>query len=606
MLRLLLSSLRRFLRALRNLRRGRGKAPDYVVFTLAGSYPELRPRPAEYWKRRFFPPQPSLQELAEQFHSVAGDPRPRGVVLHLRDLHLSGSQRQTLRSLIEELRRAGKQVIAWSQQYDHLSFQVACAAGTILLQPGGRVDPLGLHRSFLFLGDAFQRLGLKADIVQISPYKAAADLFTRNRMSDAMRENLTWLMDAAYGELLGEIAAGRKIDEARAEALVDGSPYTDLQALTAAAVDARLSEEELPSFLAIAGKPAQLAPWREARRRLLVPAPGQPRADRGAPPSPGPAAEPRHGASAAPPFDTVAPRGRRGKSGRYVALLRVEGDIINGRSQQPPFRPPLPLPFLFNARAGDLSVVEEARRVLRDERAAALVVAIESRGGSATAAEAICAALTRVAARKPLVAYLGGIAASGGYYVAAPAHWIVAQPGTITGSIGVLAGKLSNAGFLDQLLVRWESLSRGRHAALHDPVRPFTEAERRIMEEEITSTYELFLARVAAARTMTRDAVDAVGGGRVWSGRQALGHGLIDELGRLDAALAKARHLAGLPETAPLRAVKPSSRPLAPPTLPQPDLSAMLKYAAEGVRLFSQARVHCLWPVLWHDPSSLG
>lgn len=543
----------------RNLLRRLKRAPEYVIFTLEGAYPELRPPRGSFWQRRITPPPLSLQELAEQFRAVAGDPRVCGVVLHLRPLQMPFAQLQTLRDLIGEMRVAGKRVIAWSHTYDTANYYVACAAHEILLQKGGTIDALGLRQRFLFLADALERVGLKGDFVQISPYKSAADFLTRSSMSEEVRQMANWLMDSLYAEFLRGITEGRQLSERDAKALVDSSPYTDLKAIEARAVDRLISEEDLSGQLGRTGKPARLLPWEDARKRLLL----------------RPITRP----------------------GRYVALLRIEGEIIDGHSSRPPFRPPFRIPLILNERAGDMSVVQEARRVLADRRAAAVVLYVDSGGGSATASEAMSAALEKVAAAKPLVVAMGSIAASGGYYVSTPGAWIVAQPSTITGSIGVLNGKIVSAGLLDRLLFHWEMISRGEHATFSDTGRAFSEEERKMVWEGIQRIYDVFLERVIASRKMTREAVDAVGGGRVWTGRQALERGLIDELGGFDKALAKARQLAGLNDRSSVREVRVGKQPLAPMAEP----AALIQYALEGVRMLNGAKALCLCPLLWRD-----
>jgi protease-4 len=546
--------------ALSNVVRRLKRAPDYVVFTLEGSYPELRQRPGNFWQRKLSPPPLSLQELAEQFRTVAGDPRVQGVVLHLRPLNMPLAQLQSLCDHIRGLRIAGKRVIAWSHSYENSNYYVACAADEILLQKGGSIDPLGFHQRYLFLADALARVGIKADIVQISPYKSAGDFLTRTQMSDEVREMANWLFDDLYDEFLRGIADGRRLDERGAKALVDQSPFTDLQAKDMRAVDELISEEDLPVHLGSAEKPARLMPWEQACTRL------------------------QHRPLLRP--------------GRYIALLCIEGDIVDGRSGRPPIKPPFRIPLLLNPRAGDLSVVQEARRVLADRRAAAVVLYVDSGGGSATASEAMSAALEKVAAHKPLIVAMGSVAASGGYYVSTPAHWIIAQPSTITGSIGVLNGKIVSAGLLNKLLFHHEIISRGEHATFSDTSRPFTEEERKIAWQGIQRIYDVFLDRVTASRKLSREAVDAVGGGRVWTGRQALKHQLIDELGGIDKALEKARHRAGLHEQTPVREVRIHKQPLAP-VVPEP--AGLVSYLREGIRLLKGTRALCLCPLIGYE-----
>ena len=550
MLKLPVFWLRYLLWALGNLRQRLKRPPDYVAFILDGAFPELKAPRAGWVRRRLFPAaQISLQELGEQFKSLQQDHRVKGVVLHLGKLEMAPAQAQTLREFIANLRSAGKQVVTWATGYDNTAYYVASAADEILLQTGGEASPLGLHGAAVFLGDALQRVGVQADFIQISPYKTAADPLMRSSMSDEAREMSNWLADSHFQEVVAAIASGRGIDETAARSLVDGAPYTDLRAVEAGVIDCLVSEEDLPEHLGAKlrtdDKPARLATWEDAKPKLLRP-----------PPVPG---------------------------GRYVALIRIEGAIVDGRSRKPPFKSPLPAPILFNKRAGDLSVVQQARRALADARAAAVVLYVDSPGGSASSSEAMAAALQKLAAKKPLVAVMGPVAASGGYYVSTPAQWITARPGSVTGSIGVLSGKMVLSDLLDKLLVGRESISRGQHSDLEASDRPFSDEERKIMLDSIRRAYDVFLDRVAASRSLSRDDADNVGGGRVWTGSQALEKGLVDQLGGLESGLAKARELAGLHHRARVREV-PADRGQEQPPMPS-DPSSIVNYALDGLRL---------------------
>lgn len=551
------------LRVLANAARRRQAAPDYVVFTLAGQYPDLAP-PRSFLQERLLPPVTSLDQLARQLQAVAADDRVRGVVLHLRPLAMPLAQLQALRDLVGRLRSAGKRVVAWTSGLDTARVYVASAADEILLQPGGIVEPLGLRRRYAFLADALARAGMTFEVIQISPYKSAGDAFARRSMSDEDREMATWLLDADFDEIVRGIAEGRRIDGDAARALVDGTPCTDRQALAAGLIDGVLGEEDLPDHLAADGRPARLAAWDAARKHMPLPRP---------------------------------PRG-----GRHVALIRIEGLIVDGESEHPPLAPPIPVPLAADARAGDLTVVQAARAALEDDTVAAAVVYIDSGGGSASASEAMAAALGKLAERKPVVAVMGAVAASGGYYVATAAQWIVARPSTLTGSIGVLRGKLVTAGLLDKLGFNRETLIRGAHADVDTGERGYTPDERDRMLAQIERVYEVFVDRVAAARHIDRAAVEAIAGGRVWTGRQALAHGLVDELGGLEQAFEKARELAGLhPRTvvAPLRVTNPRRAPL-------PAAAAAITYALEGARSMRRAGVLCLCPLVGRDVGGDG
>jgi len=269
--------------------------------------------------------------------------------------------------------------------------------------------------------------------------------------------------------------------------------------------------------------------------------------------------------------------------------MRIEGTIIDGRSGRLPVKPPVEVPLLGDERAGDLSVVQIARQVAADKRAAAMVLYVNSRGGSSTASEAMRQALTVVAARKPVVVVMGPIAGSGGYWVATPGSWIVARPGTLTGSIGVLSGKLVTGGLWQKLLFNRETIAFGDHVLLENDERPFSEEERAIVRADINRIYRAFLELVASARKMTSDEVDAIGQGKVWTGRQALERKLVDQLGGLEDGILKARALAGLPEKAPIREARGPKRLIPPLAEPVPSVNGWFGYMLESLKALANA-----------------
>jgi protease-4 len=269
-----------------------------------------------------------------------------------------------------------------------------------------------------------------------------------------------------------------------------------------------------------------------------------------------------------------------------VAVLRIEGTIIDGRSGRLPVKPPIEVPLVGDDRAGDLTVVQAARQVAGDKRAAAVVLYVNSRGGSATASEAMRQALEVIAAGKPLVVAMGPVAGSGGYWVSTPGRWIVARPGSLTGSIGVLTGKLVTGGMWSKLMFNRETIAFGEHATIDSDERPYTDEERVIVKAQIDRVYTQFLDVVGKARKMTPEEVHPIAAGRVWTGRQAFERKLVDELGGLDAAIRKARSLANLDDKAPVREVRPPKR-MIPPTAA--GAAGFLGYLLEGVSILSRA-----------------
>jgi protease IV len=532
-----------------NLRRRLRKSPDYVLFLLEEDMPALPDPPLPRWLRLFSKPRLSIKELGERFDLIAGEPSATGVVLHLRPVPMTMSTLQELRDLVSRLRASGKRVVAWAPFYTNATYYLACACDEVLVMPTGSVQPLGFAATGMFLADALARFGIEADFVQVSPYKSAADVLTKSKMSDELREQVTWLLDSQHKELVAAIADSRGVDQVAANALVNASPYSDETALSKHVVDAVVSEEELPNHLARTSR-VKIAAWSQAQRTLRTPAPTLSR-------------------------------------GKYVAILRIEGTIMDGRSGRLPVQPPINIPIVGDARAGDLTVVQLARQVAGDKRAAAAVLYVNSPGGSTTASEAMRQAIDQINSRKPLVVVMGPVAASGGYWVATPGRWIVARPGTLTGSIGVLGGKLVTGRLWTKLHAHRETIAFGKHVAMSSDERPYSKEERQIVTDEIDRLYTLFLDNVARTRGMTREEVQPIAAGRVWTGRQALERKLVDEMGGVDAGVRKARSLAGLGDGAPAREVRGPRRMI--PPRGGDGAAGYIGWLIEGVALLNRA-----------------
>jgi protease IV len=557
-----------------SVRRALGTSPDYVIFILEDDLPALSDPPLPRWQRFFSKPRLSLKELGARFDLIARNPEAKGVVLHLRPVPMSMATLQDLRELVFRLRGAGKRVVAWAPFYTTGTYYLACACDEILMMPAGSVQALGFSSTGMFLADALARFGVEADFVQISPYKSAADTLTKSKMSDELREQITWLLDSMYMELVGAIVKSRRVSEATAKALVDASPYADDAAIGGRVVDLIIAEEDLAAYLSSSPQTVQpagqerslsqlrISTWEQARRQLRTPLP---------------------------------PLGR----GRYVAILRIEGTIVDGRSARLPVKPPVDIPILGDSRAGDLTVVQLARQVAADKRAVAAVLYVNSRGGSATASEAMRQALDQINARKPLVVVLGPVAASGGYWVATPGRWIVARPGTLTGSIGVLTGKIVTGGMWARLQVHRETISFGKHVTIGSDERTYSKEERQIVKGEIDRIYELFLDIVGRARGMAREDLHPIAAGRVWTGKQAYDRKLVDELGGLDAAVRKARSLAGLEESAPAREVRVPRRMIPPRSIE--GAAGYIGWLLDGIALLNRAPALALMNFLPDD-----
>jgi protease-4 len=522
-----------------NWRRRRIADLDYILLTLPGTMPAL-PEPRSWLRKRILgnPPM-SLSDLDRHFRQIGADPRPKGVVLHLRGFAMPLADLQTLRASILRLREKGKRVIAFAQGYDNATYYIASACDEILLQPGGTLNTTGLISHPMFLRSALETIGVQLDSVAITPFKGAYDTLTRDDISPEGQAQLEWLLDSRYTILVDDIAQGRKTTPDAVRQMIDTAPHLDDEALAKGYIDAILNEEGLAKHLAA----EHMMTWADARKVLLR--------------------EWRKG------FD------------KYVAVLPLTGMMIPGESGGPPVD--LPIPFIGGERMGDLTVTRQVRNLMKNKAAAAVVLWIDSGGGAAITADAMTSALRELAKDRPVVAYMNGVAASGGYYVATPAQWIVAQPGTITGSIGVILAKPITGGLFEKLKVNRREFTRGANANIFSDTVPFDDAQRVQMRASIEHNYQQFIRLVADSRHMTLEEVDAVGGGRVWTGQQALANGLVDQLGDLRAAVDKARELAGLPEDAPAVLIPKQAKPIVPQVAEQANPAAALEYIRANV-----------------------
>ncbi|MEZ4667212.1 MAG: S49 family peptidase [Anaerolineae bacterium] len=516
---------------------------DYVLLTLSADMPTIA-EPRDWIRKRVLGPPPlSLTELDRMLERIGNDPRPKGVILNLRALAMPLAGLQTLRNSLSCLQAKGKKIICFAQSYSNGLYYLASIADEIILQPGGELETIGLRAEATFLKDALDTVGVALDSIAISPYKAAFDQFSRSEISPEGQAQLDWLLDSQFDMLLHTIADGRKMSHEAVRAMIDHAPYLDEEALAAGYVDAVETEEALHRRLAS----KHILPLHAADKKLL--------------------------------------KIWRKSSDKYVALINISGLMVQGESGSPPIE--LPVPFVGGQRAGDLTVVQHVRRLMQDNQAAAVILYINSGGGSAIAAEAMTSALAELAQDRPLVAFMDRIAASGGYYVATPAQWIVAQPATITGSIGVISAKAVTTGLFGKLRVNRREFTRGTNAALMSDHAPFSDAQRARMFKTIDHIYQQFIGHVARSRKLSIEQVDAVGGGRVWTGTQALANGLVNELGDLRTALQKARELANLPDHAPLVLVGGKGKPLPAKLAEQANPATIWQYLHENVQLVS-------------------
>jgi protease-4 len=496
-----------FTRAIRNgWRRLLRRRLDYVRIELSGALPEFAD-PPPWWRRRFLGAHEpaSLHGLRRMLQRIAADPQAAGVLLKIDGLAAGWATLQSLRDELAHFRAKGKRAAAYLLTPDMAGYYAACAADEIVIPPSAFLMITGLRAEVQFLKDALAKVGLAAEVEAVSPYKSAGEIFVRSDISSENREQLERLLDLRFAEIVSAIGAarGKTVNEARAA--IDAAPLSAQAALERGLVDGLCYEDELPARFKAGEREPTILDWDAAKRALRL-----------------------------------APARRQRK---LVAVVQVEGTITTGRSR----RLPIPIPLLGGQQAGADSVAQALRQAERNRRVAAIVLYVNSRGGDAFASDLMWREVLRVRKGKPVIVAMGDAAASGGYYIAAPASAILAQPGTLTGSIGVVSLRPIAAGLLDRAGVNTVVISRGAHSGLLSIIQPPSQDERQALRDLIFSSYAQFKQRVREGRGMSDERLEPIAGGRVWMGQEALELGLVDQLGGLPEALIKAQELADLP-----------------------------------------------------------
>ena len=494
-----------------------------------------------------------LRETVGALHRAAEDPRVAGLIARVQIPAAAAGPVQELRAAIAAF-SAVKPSLAWAETYPGtLSYYLASAFGEVWMQPSGTVGLVGFATNPLFLRDALDKAGIEAQFVARGEYKSAANLFTQDSYTDAHREADSRLIESLRTQVWQAVAESRHLPPEAVDALADRAPLLREDAVSGALVDrigfrdeayARMAELLGPPDVSVqddqadgAAAPPRLYLSRYARATGPKPAPPLP-------PVPGRTAKPA------------------------IAVVTLHGPIVSGRGG----RHVLPL---SHATAGADTIAASIREAVADDSVSAIVLRVDSPGGSVTGSETIWREVARARkAGKSVVASMGAVAASGGYYVSMGADAIVANPGTITGSIGVVTGKLVARELKGRLGVGSDSIRTNPNADAWSIDAPFTAEQQAHVEAEADLFYTDFVERVAAARELPVTAVDAVARGRVWTGADAKERGLVDELGGLRTAVTRAKVLAGLDPDADVRVLgypgsslldflhpKPSSQP---------------------------------------------
>jgi protease-4 len=464
----------------------------------------------------------SLDRIAAELEALGRAPWLTGVVLRFDGFYADPATAFALRRAIAALGATGKRTIAYLSHVEQTAYYVASAAGEIVAPESADMGLRGIGVSMTFMRDALARVGVRFEKLAIDEYKNAFDNLVRQEMSPAQKEQLDALLDRFEEHFTEAIAETRKLAAADVRALIDEGLTSAARAKEAKLIDQVAYEDEVVG--------PKHVPLNEARRFLgaRMPAIG----------------------------------------GGRVALVVLMGGIMTGRSKR------MPIPF-GTRMAGAESLVRALRAAGADEHTRAVVLFVDSPGGSALASDLVGREVRLLREKKPVVAVMGAVAASGGYYVLTHASRVIAAPTTVTGSIGVLTGKL----VVEDLFARWglhaEQIRRGRYALLLDPAKPLGDDERTLLRRANEEIYDRFVARVAEGRGLSVDRVREIARGRIWAGADALKLGLVDELGDLELGFSRARALAGLGDDAPIWEVDPPEELVLPGQSPEAMLAAM-------------------------------
>jgi len=479
-----------------------GRGPEIasnstLVLRVPGDIPEMEPGGVF---GPFIEAAPTVRSYVEMLRRAKTDSRIAALIVKPTGAGALWGKVQEVRDAVADFRRSGKPTIAYLEYGGEQEFYLATACDKVFLMPSSTLDLTGVASYELFLRGTLDKIGAYPDAMHIGEYKTASNNFTEKTYTAAHREMAESLNTDLYDQLVRGIADGRHKSEAEVKSLIDHGPFLPEDALRAGLIDDLAYDDEVAAKVKLAsGKsaPLDMNDYRQAGNAF----------------------------------------GR----GQRIAVIYASGLIASGKSS-------------YDTTGGQVvgadTMAEYLRKARGDSSVKAIVLRVDSPGGSALASDVIWREVLLTKRQKPVIASMSDVAASGGYYIAMPADAIVAEPSTLTGSIGVVLTKFVIDGTLKKLGMNMEGVSKGKYADLYSPVRPFSPDERARMEAYMQATYDTFVEKAAQGRNTTPEKIDAVGQGRVWTGRQAKQIGLVDELGGLDRAVSLAKQRAKIPQDA--------------------------------------------------------
>jgi protease-4 len=445
----------------------------------------------------FFEGPPTVRSVVETIRKAKTDKRITSLIVKPSGSAALWAKVQEVRDALTDFRGSGKPAIAYLEYGGEQEYYLATACDKVFLMPAASLDLTGMASYELFLRGTLDKIGAYPDVLHIGDYKTAGNTLTEHTFTPAHREMAESLNNDLFEQMVRGIADGRKKSEADVKTLIDHGPFLPEDALRAGLIDDLAYEDEIDDKVKLAAGKVRYVDMNEYRQ--------------------------------------VSAGSLGLNRGPKIAVIYATGIIASGKSSYD---------TTGGQVAGSETLVEYLRKARGDSSVKAIVLRVDSPGGSAIASDVIWREVLLTKDQKPLIASMSDVAASGGYYISMPAHAIVAEPSTLTGSIGVVLTKFVIDGTLKKLGMNLEGVSQGKYANMFSPVRPFSPEERVRMIENMQATYDTFVEKAAQGRNTTPERIDAIGQGRVWTGRQAKEIGLVDELGGLDRAVALAKQRA--------------------------------------------------------------
>ena len=460
----------------------------------------------------------SLLGLVNRFDQAAKDEKLAGLILKIRGAAIGRAQSEDVRLAIKRTRASGRKVYADLQSAGTQDYLLACACDHIIMPESGTLMIPGVRAEITFYKTLFDVAGVQADMMQVGSHKGTAEPYTRSSMSDEFREQYEQLLTDFYDQLIETIAQDRKLPLETVKKLVDQGLFSAKQALDAGLIDEIAYGDQIKERLSqdLKTEAAQIDVMNGyAIKKVENDFSGL--------------------MGMVKLFDLLLNGDDETKASKNkkVAVIYAVGSIVTGESA---------LSLFGGATVGSDTLIRALKQADDDKTVKAIVLRVDSPGGSALASDLIWREVQRI--KKPVIASMGDIAASGGYYISMGCDQIYAQPGTLTGSIGVVGGKISFSGLFERFGVKTEIISKGKNSGLLSTTTSMSDSERKVWKANMESIYHQFVSKAAAGRNLTLKQLEPLASGRVWTGRQAKKSGLVDELGTLQAAIEAAKKAA--------------------------------------------------------------